>query len=250
MDTIKMTNEIKLTTGEVTLRVYDEPTIFDEIISLKDGPVQYERVGTGNIKMVQHPYPYSIKLEEFNFLTNLIKDNNLQRGYECATAFGISSIAIGLGFKETGGKCVTMDAYIEEKCGDAGAYEKFEREVYEKADGFKSVKYLIEKYNLGNTLYPEIGWSPTDTESAVRKHINEPLDFVFIDAGHFPEQMIKDFDAFLPLLGEKYVLAFHDVYPWSYSDMVHDHIYKKIGKRVEIKVPHPAGENLGVIINL
>ena len=62
--------------------------------------------------------------------------------------------------------------------------------------------------------------------------------------------MIKDIDAFLPLLGEKYVLAFHDVYPWSYSEAVHEHLFNKIGKRVEIKVPHPAGENLGVVINL
>jgi hypothetical protein len=143
-----------------------------------------------------------------------------------------------------------MDAYIEEKCKNPGAYEKFEAEVYEQADGFKSVKYLIDQFDLKNTLYPEIGWSPDDTETAVRKHITEPLDFVFIDAGHFPEQMIKDIDAFLPLLGEKYVLAFHDVYPWSYSQMVHDHLYNQIGKRVEIKVPHPRGENLGVVINL
>ena len=59
-----------------------------------------------------------------------------------------------------------------------------------------------------------------------------------------------EIDAFLPLLGEKYVLAFHDVYPWSYSEAVHEHLFNKIGKRVEIAVPHPAGENLGVVINL
>lgn len=223
---------------------------WDKITELKDGPVQYEMTGTNNIKMVQHPYPYSIKETEFNFLTNLIKEHNLQRGYECATAFGISSLALGLGFKATGGKCVTMDAYIEEKCKDPGAYEKFAREVYEQADGYKSVKYLIEQFGLQENLYPEIGWSPDDTETAVRKHIKEPLDFVFIDAGHFPEQMIKDIDAFLPLLGEKYVLAFHDVYPWSYTEAVHEHLFNKIGKRVEIAVPHPAGENLGVVINL
>ena len=225
-------------------------TYFDKIIALKDGPVQYEMTHTNNIKMVQHSYPYSIKLEEFEFLRNLIKDCNLQRGYECATAFGISSLAIGLGFKETDGKIVTMDAYIEEKCKDPGKYQDFAREVYEQADGFKSVNYLIDQFGLKDTMFPEIGWSPDDTETAVRKHFSEPLDFVFIDAGHFPEQMIKDFDAFLPLLGEKYVLAFHDVYPWSYSDAVHQHIYDKIGKRVEIKVPHPAGENLGIIFNL
>ena len=72
-------------------------------------------------------------------------EHNLQRGYECATAFGISSCAIGLGFKQTGGKIVTMDAYIEEKCQNPGAYKDFERTVYEQSDGYKSVKYLIEK---------------------------------------------------------------------------------------------------------
>lgn len=223
---------------------------FSKILTLKDGPVQYENVGSGNIKMVQHAYPYSIKEKEFNFLTQLIVDYDLKNGYECATAFGVSSTAIGLGFKQTGGKCVTMDAYIEEKCSNPGAYKDFEREVYEKADGFKSVKYLIEQFGLQNHLFPEIGWSPTDTESAVRKHISEPLDFVFIDAGHFPEQMIKDIDAFLPLLGDRYVLAFHDVYPWSYSEAVHQHLFNKIGKRVEIKVPHPDGENLGIVVNV
>jgi len=235
----------------VTYKIIEgEPSDWDKITDLKDGPVQYEMTATNNIKMVQHPYPYSIKEAEFNYLTGLITEHKLQRGYECATAFGISSLAIGLGFKNTGGKCVTMDAYIEEKCKDPGAYEKFEREVYEQADGLKSVKYLIEKFGLQENLFPEIGWSPTDTEAAVRKHIQEPLDFAFIDAGHFPEQMIKDIDAVLPLLGDKYILAFHDVYPWSFSDAVHEHLFNKTGKRVEIKVPHPAGENLGVLFNI
>jgi predicted O-methyltransferase YrrM len=223
---------------------------FKDIIELKDGPVTYSDNGRGNLKMSNHLYPYSIKEEEFNFLRNLIVDNNLQRGYECATAFGISSTAIGLGFLETGGKVVTMDAYIEESKGNPGHYRDMQREVYDKADGYKSVKYLIEQFGLENTLFPEIGWSPDDTETCVRRHFSEPLDFVFIDAGHFPEQMIKDIDAFLPLLGEKYVLAFHDVYPQSFSEAVHDHLFNKIGEKVEIKLYYPAGENMGVVINV
>jgi predicted O-methyltransferase YrrM len=223
---------------------------FKDIIELKDGPVGYADNGRGNLKMVQHPYPYSIKQEEFNFLRNLIVDNNLQRGYECATAFGISSTALGLGFKETGGKIVTMDAYIEESKGNPGSYRDIQREVYDKADGYKSVKYLIEQFGLENTLFPEIGWSPDDTETCIRRHFSEPLDFVFIDAGHFPEQMIKDIDAFLPLLGEKYVLAFHDVYDHSFSQAVHDHLFEKTGQKVNIELYYPRGENLGVVINL
>jgi len=220
---------------------------FEKIITFVDGPVQYEMTWSSNIKMKQHPYPYSIKKEEFDFLTNVITENNLKNGYECATAFGVSSCAIGLGFKNTGGKCVTMDAYIEEKCGNPGAYKDFEGQVYEKSDGFKSVKYLIEKFELQNHLFPEIGWSPDNTESAIKKHLNEPLDFVFIDAGHFEEQMIKDIDSFFPFLGERYIIMFHDVYSWSFTDKVHQHVKQLTGKDVEIVVPHPKGENLGMI---
>jgi predicted O-methyltransferase YrrM len=223
---------------------------FSEIIKFEDGPVQYENTGSGHIKMKQHPYPYSIKEEEFEFLKNLIIEHNLQRGYECATAFGVSSCAIGLGFKQTGGKVVTMDAYIEEKCQNPGAYKDFERTVYETSDGYKSVKYLIEKFELQNTLFPEIGWSPDDTFRCIKNHFREKLDFVFIDAGHFEDQMIKDIDAFLPLLADKYVLAFHDVYEWSFSNKVHDHLMNTTGKKVEIMIPSGRGENLGVIINI
>ena len=223
---------------------------FSEIIKFEDVPVQYENTGSGHIKMKQHPYPYSIKEEEFEFLKNLIIEHNLQRGYECATAFGVSSCAIGLGFKQTGGKVVTMDAYIEEKCQNPGAYKDFERTVYETSDGYKSVKYLIEKFELQNTLFPEIGWSPDNTFRCIKNHFREKLDFVFIDAGHFEDQMIKDIDAFLPLLADKYVLAFHDVYEWSFSNKVHDHLMNTIGKKVEIMIPDGRGENLGVIINV
>ena len=230
--------------------VEGELSPWDKITEFKDGPVQYEPVWSGNIKMVQHPYPYSIREAEFNFLTSIVKDNNLKNGYECATAFGISSVAIGLGFKATGGKCVTMDAYIEEKCQNPGAYREFEKEVYEKADGYKSVKYLIDKFGLQDHLFPEIGWSPDDTETCIRRHISEPLDFVFIDAGHFPEQVIKDIDAFFPLLGDRYVVAFHDVYDGIFDGSVMDHVRKVFGQDIVIKVPHPAGENLGIVTKL
>lgn len=225
--------------------------MFDEIVKIEDGPVGYEHSGRGHIKMRGHDFPLSIKQEEFDFLTKLVVDNNLQRGFECATAFGISGLASALGFKQTGGKLVTMDAYIEEKCRDAGAYKDFERQVYEQADGYKSVKHLIKHFELENTFFPEIGWSPDDVESVIEKHYKgEKLDFVFLDAGHFPEQMIKDISAIAPYLGKKFVFVFHDIYPWSFSEDVHKLCRDLFNKDVEIKVPHPAGENLGYIWNL
>ena len=37
---------------------------FEQILLQTSGPVQYELTPTRNIRMVQHPYPYSIKEEE------------------------------------------------------------------------------------------------------------------------------------------------------------------------------------------
>ena len=224
--------------------------MLNTILEFSDGPVKYEKSGRGHIKMVGHGVPLSIMQEEWDFLHNIIVDNNLQRGFELATAFGISGSAIGTAFKKTGGKFVTMDAYIEEKCGNAGTYEKFEREVYDKSDGYKSVKYLIEKFELQNTMFAEIGWSPVDVDSVITKHHTDKLDFVFLDAGHFEGQMIKDIDAIKPHLADKFAFVFHDIYSWSCTQEVHNHIKKVFGKEIEIKLPYPKGENMGVITNL
>ena len=224
--------------------------MLEEILKFDDGPVGYERSGRGHIKMKGHAVPYSIMQKEWDFLHNIVVENNLQRGFELATAFGISGSAIGTAFKKTGGKFVTMDAYVEEKYDNAGKYEHFEKEVYDKSDGYKSVKYLVEKFGLQDTMFPEIGWSPDDVGSIIGKHFTEKLDFVFLDAGHFEGQMIKDIDAIKPHLAEKFAFVFHDIYPWSCTEKVHSHVREVFGKSIVIELPYPQGENMGVIKNL
>ena len=221
--------------------------MFDKILQLEGGPVSYEKVPKGNLRMKGHDVPLSIFQSEFDFIHNTVLENNLQRGFELATAFGISGLAAATAFKKTGGKLVTMDAYIEEKCGDAGTYRDFERTVYEKSDGYKSVKYLIEQFELQDTMIAEIGWSPDDVESIIIKNYQEKLDFVFLDAGHFSEQIIKDIDAIKPFLAEKFIFIFHDVYPWSFDETAQQHVEKLFGKRVEIVLPFPEGENMGIL---
>ena len=224
--------------------------MFDEIVKLESGPVSYETTTKGNLKMKGHTVPLSIFQSEFDFIHNTIVENNLQRGFELATAFGISGLAAATAFKKTGGKLVTMDAYIEEKCGDAGTYKDFERTVYEKSDGYKSVKFLIEQFDLESTMIPEIGWSPDDVESIITKNYDEKLDFVFLDAGHFSEQIIKDIEAIRPFLAEKFIFIFHDVYPWSFDETAQQHVENVFGKRVEIVLPFPQGENMGILRNM
>jgi predicted O-methyltransferase YrrM len=224
--------------------------MLEEILKFDDGPVKYEKSGRGHVKMVGHSVPYSVMQKEWDFLHNIVVDNNLKRGFELATAFGVSGSAIGTAMKKTGGKLVTMDAYIEEKCNNAGTYEKFERQVYEQSDGYKSVKYLIKKLEIENHMIAEIGWSPDDVDSIITRNFTEKLDFVFLDAGHFGHQMIKDIEAIKPHLADKFVFVFHDIYPWSCTKEVHDCVIKHFGRDIEIKLPYPDGENMGVIINL
>ena len=59
--------------------------------------------------MENHIFPLSIRYDEFEFLKNLIIKYNLKSGFELATAFGVSTVALGIGFIKTGGKLVTMD---------------------------------------------------------------------------------------------------------------------------------------------
>jgi predicted O-methyltransferase YrrM len=221
--------------------------MFNEIPKIKNGPVKYQKIHKGNIKMENHPYPYSILEEEYNYLYNLVVENNLQRGFELATAFGISGSAIGRAFKKTGGKFVTMDAYVEEKCKDPGRYKDFEKEVYDQSDGYKSVKFLIEHFELQDTMFAEIGWSPDDVETCIRRNFQEKLDFVFLDAGHFEEHMIRDINAIRPHLADKFIFVFHDVYNNSCTTKVHNHVKECFGKNIEIVLPYPKGENMGVV---
>lgn len=231
-------------------------SIHDVIVNLSNGPVQYEYVTTmeypvvrKSIKMREHSFPYSITTHEFEFLKNIVVTHNLKTGYEIATGFGISSVAIGMGMKETGGKLVSMDAYIEEHLETPGYAHQQNEFRHLDADGYKSAKFLVDTFELENTVYLETGWSPTDTETVIKKHLSSPLDFVFIDGGHFPHQIIRDLKSIEHLLGERYVIALHDTYPHVYNTSVMQHIVRTFGKFPNVVVPESLGYNLSVIVN-
>jgi predicted O-methyltransferase YrrM len=178
--------------------------------------VKYEIHSMGHaIKMTTHPNPVSITSREFEVIESFIKTHNLQRGYEVATAFGVSALAAGLGFKSTGGKLVTMDAYIEEKYNqDLGYIGK--QETYQDADGYKSTQALIEDFDLKDTVFPTVGWSPDDTEKVISSvHGSNKLDYVFIDAGHWNEALLLDVKSIVNLLDDKFVVFLHDWHVFS-----------------------------------
>lgn len=221
---------------------------YGEILEkLKESPVPLESVQCdivpSGLKMVNHFHPWSISETEFNFITNKIIERNLKDGFEIATAFGISALAAGLGFKETGGYLVTMDAYIEEHYNYCGGYRESRNETYKDMDGFKSVNHICKTFDLVNTVYPVVGWSPDDIGKFL---VGLKLDYAFIDGGHWNEQVIRDARGIKEYLSEdKFTVFFHDGH--SITDGVRQELSEIIGGEFKTVLSMPHSWNLGVI---
>jgi predicted O-methyltransferase YrrM len=233
---------------------------FLEISQLKWGPVQYrlwgvlddrdkDYVGQYVISMVGHKFPVSIRESEFEFLKNFIIKYDLKNGFELATAFGISAIALGLGFKQTGGHLLTMDCYVEEH-HDSNLYDVYGVPYhYENTDGWKSANYLIEHFRLKKNVTPKYGWSPGDTGSVISQVLTKKIDFIFLDAGHYTKQIMMDLGALKPWLADEYVIILHDFYPHIFTEELLQFLEDNFGKKPEVVLEYPKGENMALIIN-
>ena len=204
------------------------------------------------LRMVKHNNPVSIAEPEFRYIHDFIVEHKLKTGYEVATAFGISMLAAGLAFKETGGRLVTMDAYIEEQYNDCCAYRsKTDYKLYLEADGYKSARYLIEHYELRGVVELSVGYSPQNTENAVKTVFGSEgkIDYAFVDALHYEDAVIADINAIKPFLSDKFVLFLHDVHCFS-TGAVEQHLKQLFGKSWTV-VPgceHPGdGYNLAIL---
>lgn len=178
---------------------------FDELImQSQNWEVTYERKEEEHIiRMADHHFPSSISEDEANFIYDLIVSHNLTRGYEIATGAGISAMVTGRAMKQTRGKLVTLDCYLDEEWGKIGNPDSY---------GWKSIHQLIKFYNL-DTVFPFIGWSPTDTLASLGSIFDfskEKLDYVFIDGLHTEKAFRKDLLSVISLLDDKYILFTHD----------------------------------------
>ncbi len=178
------------------------------------------------LSMVDHENPVCITEKEFNFITDFIIKHNLKTGYECATAFGVSALAAGLGFKKTGGKLVTMDAYIEEQYNDAAQYND-KKQTYENADGYRLAYFLLNYYEV--PVAPKVGWSPDNVEQVIKEEFGDnKIEYAFIDALHNDDAFVKDINAIKPFLAEKFVLFVHDV--WCFSEYAKQFFFDTFGE--------------------
>jgi len=220
-------------------------TIYNEILTLSHSHISYEESNKGHIKMSHKLVPLSIKRAEFEYIKNLIVTYNLQRGFEIGTAFGVSTLAAAIGFHATGGELISMDAYVEEHYEDAGLYRNRGIEIFTESDGYQSANFLLQHFEVRKSVHLRYGWSPRD----VPHHINDTfgnsgLDFVFIDAGHFPEQIIQDVRTIAPFLRDEFAVVFHDVY--ETFEPIYGEIESLLGVKLEVVIPYPLGENLGI----
>lgn len=226
------------------MSVYEQLVATGKYIAVEDPP-------NISLQMSQSNGPRSIKIAEFEYIRNLVLSRNLKRGYEIATGFGVSVLAAGLAFKETGGKIATMDCYIEEKIEDYNAARSDERIVHPDAEGFKSVKYLVEMFGLEDTVFPKVGWSPDDTESAITEVFpdlrQQPLDFVFIDGGHFINAVQRDIESIVPFVAPGSCILLHDVSVGNFGVGFPSMVKKLLGRDYNIVVPYPVGFNMALV---
>lgn len=164
------------------------------------------------LKLSNHWHPFSMNQREAKCVYDYIIENNLKYGFEVATAFGVSASVIGQALKTTGGKLVSMDSYVEEHFGNSAEYDSTDRPILkpEESDCYKMATKLIEGLGLTDYVKLEIGWSPEDNLSVIKKHFDQKLDFCFIDGGHTEEQIDKDVKSLMKHMTEKCVLFFHD----------------------------------------
>jgi hypothetical protein len=194
----------------------DGESLFSNIVAEQamegaEGP-PLELGETGDfLKLAERKFPWSLKHKEFDFVRSLIASFGLRRGFEVATGFGVSTLAIALGLKSTGGSCVSMDAYIEESFDDWISYEGRKLVGNENALGYRSAAALLRKFNVGRHMALRIGWSPDDVGSIITGvHGAQKLDLAFIDGLHTEEAVVTDMEAVLPHLGERFVILLHD----------------------------------------
>ena len=168
-------------------------------------------------RMSAHQYPWSLTDEEGLVLYDVITSNGLKSGFEIATAFGYSSLYVGLALKRNDGTLTSMDCYVEE---EKGTYHYEHKDIHAEAErvrgriaagqppaGLAIARQNVNRLGLDKTIRFEIGVSPQDVPRFVG---SDPIDFAYIDGGHFGDQPLQDFLAIAPNLASKCAVCFHD----------------------------------------
>lgn len=216
---------------------------YRQLIADTSLPISLDMSEKKSLNMCGHNTPISITEIEANYINKHILDNKCKFGYEIATGFGISAMAAGLGLQQNQGRLLSVDSYIEEKSGNCNNYRNIQDKYFD-SDGYTLAKYLINKYNLKDTIQLSVGHSPTNIPELLDEYlVNNKLDYVFIDSEHFDDSVIADTKVIIPYLNKSFTIFFHDIH--CFTDKFTDFLIKNFGKTYEIVVPlGPNGYNL------
>ena len=157
--------------------------------------------------------PHSINEYEFNYMRDYIIKNNLKCGYELATGIGVSTVGIGLGFKKTGGKVITLDSYVEEQNQEV-VDNRYDINSNIQNGGKSRNKSLMQRFSLDDTVILEQGWSPTDSIKFIDRHFQgKKLDFVFLDCPKYPDEYERDASYLINYVDKsKFCIFVHDTH--------------------------------------
>ena len=171
-----------------------------------------EFITNDSLKLSNHETPWSIKEPEAKILFNLVLENKIQKGFEIATAFGISSAIAGEALKITGGRLVTMDAYVEEFFNSSTKYGIDTKIInFKESHGYQMAKLLHESLKINHVVKLAVGWSPDNVAEIILENFQDnKLDYAFIDGGHSAKQVEADVNVILPNMGKDSLLVFHD----------------------------------------
>lgn len=153
-------------------------------------------------------YPISLTNEEGGILYEMILQNGLKNGFEVATGFGMSSFWAGLALRETGGRLISMDSYIEEQSGSWNYTPHQAAQVvrHEEPRGLRFAKRAATQLGLLPCVSYAVGVSPEDVPSMLA---GQTIDYAFIDRLHYSGQPLRDFMALAPYLAPRCLVAFH-----------------------------------------
>jgi len=224
--------------------------MFKELLNLKDAPFPFEVVSSypSSLKQKAHDFPWSITQKEYDFLHSIIVDNNLKNGIDLCTGLGISALSAAMAMKKTGGKLVTIDAYVEEYFNH---FTYKSKKVVHDSDGYRNIMYLRDKFDLQNELIAEVGWSPDDVPTIIERNFNTAIDFVFIDGGHTEDQLFKDISCILPYTNENTFWLFHDCVDALWTKKIQDFCFEKMNSILKIQCSVSEGNhNLGQLFKL
>lgn len=155
-------------------------------------------------------FPYGINEYEFNVMLNTIAKHNLVSGYEFATGVGISTLAIGMGFKATGGMLHSIDSYVEASTQRGVAEFKHQPYTPRCYDELNLNQKLMDTFGIHRNVTLHMGWSPQDAIPIVDSM--PPIDFVFLDGPKTKKDYLETLRYLKPRLAEKYFIFVHDTH--------------------------------------